>query len=215
MKQRRFATSYSHKIIHRNGADFYDYVLKNQLRYSFFKKEGIALNQITKKYINDLTQQIILIYDITVPINDLETIVSRMGGTIYQKDNFDTFRDGTVQKCTQDTFQITIAKNQQPQAEIFAIAHELGHLFLHMGFKINPSLWHNQTTAAQKFISADQIYQANEFAASLLMPITEYTNFIRKSAVDNKINMAKIANHFNVSIANAVSRGISLNLLHN
>lgn len=133
------------------------------------------MNRITKKYINDLTQQIILIYDITVPINDLKTIVSRMGGTICQKDNFDTFHDGTVQKCTQNTFQITIAKNQQPQAEMFAIAHELSHLFLHMGFKINPSLWYNQT----------------------------------------KIDMAKIANHFNVSIANAVSRGISLNLLHN
>ena len=77
------------------------------------------MNSSTKQYINELAQQVINVYDITIPIN-------------------------------------------------------------------------------RRFGTSEQEYQANEFAASLLMPKDRYKKIVSEYAVNGTVDMARVANYFNV-----------------
>ena len=49
--------------------------------------------------------------------------------------------------------------------------YELGHLFLHMGYKINPKLWNMQENATYYRSGSSLLeYQAYQFAEALFMP---------------------------------------------
>lgn len=78
--------------------------------------------------------------------------------------------DGSIRK-QDDGFIIYISPFQSTERRKFTIAHELGHLFLHMGYRINSDLWNKQMDATY-YRAGDSLleYQANEFAAALLMP---------------------------------------------
>ena len=173
------------------------------------------MNSSTKQYINELAQQVINVYDITIPINDLENVVRSMGGEIEERAEFDDLCDGTIMKSNSDGFRIVIQRNQYPQQKTFAIAHELGHLFLHMGFRTNRELWDSQDNRIyRRFGISEQEYQANEFAVSLLMPKDRYKKIVSEYAANGTVDMARVANYFNVSIAAAANRGLSLGILH-
>ena len=80
-----------------------------------------------------------------------------------------------------------------------------------MGFITNPDLWGQQNCVVhQDSYTIEQIYQANEFAESLLMPETEYKEALDRFAENGYIHMPDVANYFKVSISLAVSRGKSL-----
>ena len=166
------------------------------------------MDLVTRNYINDLAQQVINAYSITIPITDIDEIVRRIGGTIEEKNNFDDLCDGTIIKDGDNSFRIAISPFQNAQRRSFTIAHELGHLFLHMGFRTNLDLWRTQDqTVYRRFGSSAQEYQANEFAASLLMPREIYKSIIMKNAVDGRVDIVEIAKYFNVSQAAAINRG--------
>lgn len=168
----------------------------------------------TRNYINDLAQQVIISYSISIPITNIDEIVHKIGGTIEEKINFDDLCDGTIIKDGNNSFRIAISPFQNEQRRSFTIAHELGHLFLHMGFRTNLKLWENQKKAIyRRFGSSAQEYQANEFAASLLMPKDMYWRILKQNAVDNRVDIAKIARYFNVSQAAAINRGKFLGYL--
>lgn len=168
----------------------------------------------TRNYINDLAQQVIKAYNITIPITDIDKIVSRMGGSIEVKKNFDDLCDGTITKEGDGSFRIVISPHQTAQRRLFTIAHELGHLFLHMGFRTNAELWQTQHQEVyRRFGSSEQEYQANEFAASLLMPREEYREFLNENAVNNRINIDTVAEYFHVSQSAATNRGRFLGYL--
>ena len=172
------------------------------------------MDLVTRNYINDLAQQVINAYSITIPITDIDEIVRRIGGTIEEKNNFDDLCDGTIIKDGDNSFRIAISPFQNAQRRSFTIAHELGHLFLHMGFRTNLDLWRTQDqTVYRRFGSSAQEYQANEFAASLLMPREIYKSIIMKNAVDGRVDIVEIAKYFNVSQAAAINRGKFLGYL--
>ena len=109
---------------------------------------------------------------------------------------------------------IAISYFQNPQRKTFTIAHELGHLFLHMGFIIDRNLWQTQNeTVYRRFGTSEQEYQANEFAASLLMPQVAYKRVLDQYSENNMVDMSKVAKHFNVSMAAAINRGRFLGYL--
>lgn len=168
----------------------------------------------TRDYINELTQRIIIAYNIKIPITNIENIVHQMGGVLEEKFNFDDLYDGTIKKTGNTSFYIAISPFQSEQRKAFTIAHELGHLFLHMGFQINPFLWERQNeTIYKRFGASEQEYQANEFAASLLMPKELYRDILNKSLDGNRVNISKVADFFNVSITAATNRGRFLGYL--
>lgn len=168
----------------------------------------------TRSYINNLAERVINVYNIAIPITNIDDVVRTIGGTIVEKNNFDDLCDGTIIKDGTNSFRIAISPYQNSQRRAFTIAHELGHLFLHMGYRTNPSLWETQDQRVfRRFGSSEQEYQANEFAAALLMPKDAYKRVLMENAENGRVDMAVIANHFNVSQAAAINRGRFLGYL--
>ena len=114
---------------------------------------------------------------------------------------------------TDDGFEIKLNPNQPLTRLNFSIAHELGHLFLHMGYLIDEEKWKNileyNDTFYRDYNNTDieQEYEANEFAAAFLMPKAEFLNIVQNNQVDNRIDIDPIAIHFNVSNDAIANRG--------
>lgn len=137
------------------------------------------MDNSTRRMINSLAEDVLSAYNISVPIGNIDEIVEKLGGTI-QKEAF--FSDGAVEK-EGNGFKIIVSPFQDEKRERFTIAHELGHLFLHMGYRTNNELWEKQENNIYHRIgNSEKEYQANEFAAAFLMPATEYLAVLNKVA---------------------------------
>lgn len=185
-----------------------------RIHLSSIRKEEVSMDATTRKYINNLAQQVIATYNIEIPITDINKVVKSIGGSICKKTGFDDLCDGTIKKSGEDSFEIAVSCYQSSNREIFTVAHELGHLFLHMGFRTNLALWQQQDNAVYtRFGSSLQESQANEFAGALLMPEEEYLSVLRRFAKGNKVDMNEVAQYFRVSTAAATTRGKILGYL--
>ena len=168
------------------------------------------MDNSTRRMINSLAEDVLSAYNISVPIGNIDEIVEKLGGTI-QKEAF--FSDGAVEK-EGNWLKIIESPFQDEKRERFTIAHELGHLFLHMGYRTNNELWEKQENNIYHWIgNSEKEYQANEFAAAFLMPATEYLSVLNKVAEGNMVDTSKIAEYFNVSIEAAANRGKFLGYL--
>ncbi len=168
----------------------------------------MALSIQIKELINDMAGAVRNLYNIHGPIDNIDTIVQQMGGTIVEDSSMDGFSDGKIRKTGANSFEITVSPFQSYERRNFTVAHELGHLFLHMGFKTNQKLWDSQNNVAYyRNGFSDLEYQSNEFAAALLMPEDEYKEIMDKFTEGDLVNTAEVANHFHVSIDAAANRG--------
>lgn len=168
------------------------------------------MDKETKRYINDLAEKVIEVYAINVPIDSMEDIVRNMRGRIEERNSLELLYDGTIRKLDDDKydFEIAISESQSSERKNFTIAHELGHLFLHMGYRTNNRVWEKQDDRVyMRFGSSEQEYQANEFAAALLMPEYEFERKFYEFSEGNRVNITKLANYFKVSRAAALTRG--------
>lgn len=171
------------------------------------------MNNELRMLINNLTQDIIELYKIQIPIQNINDVVTALGGRVEESIDIDNMSDGSIRK--QDNgFIIYVSPFQGLERRKFTIAHELGHLFLHMGYKINSELWDKQENATY-YRAGDSLmeYQANEFAAALLMPKEEYKSVMERYTIGNQVETDKIANYFGVSISAASNRGKFLGYL--
>ena len=167
------------------------------------------MNRITTM-INNLAEDIIDIYKIHIPINNINDVVITLGG--YIEENKDIC-DSAIRKQN-DRFVIYIPSSYSAERKQFAIAQELGHLFLHMGYKISQKLWDKQKNmVCYESKSPLEEYQANDFADALLMPKDIYKKVLEQYTTGNKVQTAKIAEYFGASVSTAYSRGKSLGLL--
>lgn len=168
------------------------------------------MDNATRIMINSLTQDILTLFNIQIPIQDIDELVGMLGGSI-QTDFSCT--DGSVVK-EGESFRILISPFQDEKRRRFTIAHELGHLFLHMGYLTNAELWERQDeNIYHRLGSSEKEYQANEFAAAFLMPQNEYIKIMNENIIGDKVNTSKIAEYFNVSVEAASNRGKFLGYL--
>lgn len=153
-------------------------------------------------------------FGISVPVTDMDEVVRRIGGSVKESDDLLLIADGAVRKTEDDSFVILVSKNQAPARRNFTIAHEIGHLFLHMGYKINDELWAQQNSNPyyRNGTTQDE-YQANEFAAAFLMPEQEYIEKLEELTENGQVNACELAAYFNVSIEAATNRGKFLNCI--
>ena len=115
------------------------------------------MDNSTRRMINSLAEDVLSAYNISVPIGNIDEIVEKLGGTI-QKEAF--FSDGAVEK-EGNGFKIIVSPFQDEKRERFTIAHELGHLFLHMGYRTNNELWEKQENNIYHRIgNSEKEYQA-------------------------------------------------------
>lgn len=172
------------------------------------------MNRELRMLINNLTQDIIKIFEIQIPIKDIDEVVTKLGGHVEKKVNFGDISDGSIRKLDDNSFVIFVSPFQSVERRKFTIAHELGHLFLHMGYKINSDLWKKQENATY-YRSGDSIeeYQANEFAAAFLMPQAKYKEIMDENTDGNMVETGKIAEYFGVSVSAASNRGKFLGYL--
>lgn len=168
------------------------------------------MDNSTRIMINSLTQDILNSFNIPIPIQDIDELVASLGGSI-QTDL--SYTDGMVIK-EGESFKILVSPFQDEKRRRFTIAHELGHLFLHMGYLTNDELWkHQNENVYHRLGSSEKEYQANEFAAAFLMPKDEYLKIMNENVDGNKVNTFKIAEYFNVSVEAASNRGKFLGYL--
>lgn len=104
------------------------------------------MNNELRILINNLTQDIIDLYNIQIPIQNIDEVVKKIGGRVEESLDIDNMFDGSIRK-QDDGFIIYISPFQSTERRKFTIAHELGHLFLHMGYRINSDLWNKQMDA--------------------------------------------------------------------
>lgn len=174
---------------------------------------GVNMNNELRILINNLTQDIIDLYNIQIPIQNIDEVVKKIGGRVEESLDIDNMFDGSIRK-QDDGFIIYISPFQSTERRKFTIAHELGHLFLHMGYRINSDLWNKQMDATY-YRAGDSLleYQANEFAAALLMPKKIYKVIMDQHTIGNEVETDKIASYFGVSISAASNRGKFLGYL--
>ncbi|CUU46929.1 ImmA/IrrE family metallo-endopeptidase [Clostridium beijerinckii] len=175
------------------------------------------MNQSLRGQINDLADKVREAFNITTPIYDIEEVVRIFGGNILMENNLENFADAKIEK-SDNSFIITVSNNQSAERKKFSIAHELGHLFLHMGYCIDKDMWEsNENNRYFRNLSGEMEYQAHEFAAAFLMPKNEFVKVMQQNLklIDNEYiyDMDAVADYFKVSVPAAINRGKWLNMI--
>ena len=107
-------------------------------------------------------------------------------------------------------FEVRYQSNKPETRILFSIAHELGHLFLHL---LNQDGTLKTGEVCQRNMDwNEKELEANEFAAAFLMPEEEFIEKCLKYMDGNKVNVTKVAQDFNVSVQAAIVRGDVLEL---
>ena len=180
-----------------------------------------------RKLIGDLAEAIRDILDITNDVFDLSDAVYRLNGKIEYFCGRTTFKVEEVVKYADHTnendskgnlchFVIRIDKDNEKTRQRLSIAHELGHLFLHL--KYPHEEWFDLPVGVSykrksgKYTMAE--IEANEFAATFLMPEDSFRKIAKKNinSDGSYYNLDKIAKHFDVSVCSASYRGINLSV---
>lgn len=169
---------------------------------------SMALKNEIKNIINEMADAVRRAYSIDGPIKNITMVVKNMGGKIVEDASIDGFSDGRIKKVSNTSFEITVSPYQSEERKNFTIAHELGHLFLHMGYKTDRKKWKAQDNVAYYRNGDSELeYQANEFAAAFLMPQDEYKEVMDRNTKGNMVDTSEVAKYFNVSIDAAANRG--------
>lgn len=167
------------------------------------------MNSTKRDLINAIAIKIRNILNVDTDNFDIETLVEKIDGTLVYNDF--SINEAEITKSAEDSsnkFEIMINNNFNSQRIRFSIAHELGHLFLHMKYLINPEEWNSIEPGTSHARNTNIPYsryeaEANEFAASFLMPKERFLQV----AEENFYNLNKISSIFNVSVESAKIRG--------
>lgn len=161
--------------------------------------------------INDLALKVRRALDLDKTPFLVDEAVTRLGGSIV---SIQSDADAFVRK-EGDAFVIGLAE-QPPTRRRFSIAHELGHLFLHMGYLIDKSRWESikeyQDSPKFRYGFSEEEYEAHEFAGSILMPADEFRAAVRELSNDGRTPLGPLAAKFEVSPDAARTRGQWLGL---
>lgn len=67
------------------------------------------MDSSTRIFIDNLAEAVIDAYGITIPIDNIEDVVKKIGGEIVEKADLDDLYDGTIRKVDQSSFSIVIS----------------------------------------------------------------------------------------------------------
>ena len=117
---------------------------------------------VTRTLISRLVQDISHLY----PAKNVKDLIRSLGGTLCIASN-DTLESGIMRH--KDNFQIYVSPHLDQKNADYLIAYELGHLFLHMGYKTCPDLWRKQKNRSFYIESnVEKTYEAAQFAFAML-----------------------------------------------
>lgn len=144
---------------------------------------------------------------------NVDLAVERLGGKV---DIDDLAHEAMVEKVGK-SFRIVLSTQWVSDGrKRFSISHELGHLFLHMGYLVDEAKWASipsyRDSARYRYGYSEEELEANEFAASFLMPERDFQSVAAKYLLNGKYNVNAIAEEFGVSREAAINRGRWLNM---
>lgn len=150
--------------------------------------------------------------DLKVPV-DVVQAVELLGGTLKEIDSLANEPEATIRR-TGERFEIIIKKNCLATRKRFSLAHELGHLFLHMGYLLDPDAWGHSSeyrdSVYHRFGYGIEEAEANLFAAAFLMPEKEFRSVVNELGNADKLPIRDLAQHFKTSAAAVLKRGEEL-----
>lgn len=166
---------------------------------------------IDRSRINKLADSIREALELVVPPYEPKVAVKKLNGEIFYDLSAEDI-DAYIEKIGDQRFGIHLSKNQFPQRERFTLAHELGHLFLHMGYIIDENKWNILNKEGRDKFCRDNTtskdeYEAHEFAAAFLMPKQEFLLKAKSTLSGDYYNVEALANEFGVSLDAATNRG--------
>jgi Zn-dependent peptidase ImmA (M78 family) len=173
------------------------------------------MNEARLSEIENLAMQVREYLNVTGPIENFHEHVRRLGGTIEFKNELENGMEGKIFK-EDGTFTISIKDNVYEKRKRFTIAHELGHLFIHMGYMTDNELWDSfneyNDSVYYRYGHSIEEREANAFAAAFLMPKEEFIIECYKHYNGENFDIAQISNVFNVSEEAAFIRGQRLGI---
>jgi len=149
------------------------------------------------------------------PNTELETLVGELGGQIRSLPTDNTMAFERVVKAEDGSFIIYLDDTCPPTRRLFSIAHELGHLFLHMRY--GDAQWEAIPVGAG-YERAPNVFtpvetDANVFASAFLMPEEDFRAAAEKHFDGTRFyNAVEVAKHFGVSVQAAAIRGKDLGI---
>lgn len=165
------------------------------------------MNKQLRLKINEISDVIRDEFNIACPITNFDEIINDLGGTIEYCDELVDGAEAMIKK-NGNGFIITVSNDSNKARQRFSIAHELGHLFLHMGYMIDEDMWNKNKDEYFRKLAGEMEYQAHEFAAAFLMPKDLFIKKMNEFYDGNKYyDMKKVADYFNVSLEAAINRG--------
>lgn len=120
--------------------------------------------------------------------DSVEELVKKLGGKIrYGWEQADEINGGSIIARDLNDFTISISEHTSSKRDRFTIAHELGHLFLHLS-NIKAQDGEAWMRATRHMRPNDKVHQraeweANWFAAQLLMPRAEFKAYVEEYGV--------------------------------
>jgi len=170
------------------------------------------VDKARRNHINGLAEKIRLACKLETPV-EIKKAVECLGGTLAYSDHLDY--EAQIEKV-HDEFNITLKQDSHENRARFSIAHELGHLFLHMGYIIDEEKWNSTNSYTDsvyhRYGYSVEEYEANEFAAAFLMPMDIFIQTAKENYDSGQYNIVNIANTFKVSTEAAANRGRWLGL---
>lgn len=172
-----------------------------------------------KMAIQEYAENVVRVFAKGVPVGqNINEFVNVLGGTIQEK-NLGIWADGKLGMAPEECdrkFIITVSPMQSQERKNFTIAHEIGHLFLHTNY-VDSLMNNNVRLIFPDFYregDSEKEYQANEFAANILMPRDIYLEKVRENIVNNNdVNIRNVSGYFGVSVDAAINRGKWLGVL--
>lgn len=151
---------------------------------------------------------------------NIEQLVASLGGEISE--GKPSMSEASIIKISNEklnhSFLIKLDSfTSNEQRRRFTIAHELGHLFLHMKYLINDDYWSKIKIGEGFSRNKEGSYplyeqQANYFAAAFLMPVDRFYKIAEDTSDIEFYDVNEIAKRFNVSITAVKIRGKDLQL---
>lgn len=168
------------------------------------------MNPVKRRKIQELAEKIYGHLQLRIPV-DAKAVAQGIGGTVSETEtDLPEEIDAKIDK-EGESFKITINANRPNTRNNFSIAHELGHLFLHMGYLVNPERWKsvNKYTDSvyYRFGHGEEELEANEFAAAFLMPENKYKKAVKEFTKNGFCQILELAKYFDVSQEAALNRG--------
>ncbi|MHA4213480.1 ImmA/IrrE family metallo-endopeptidase [Bacillus cereus] len=171
-----------------------------------------------RQAINELAYNLHDILDLKVPVA-IERVPESLGGAIKYVDSLEEGMEAKIEKMPsghEKKFIITLQRETCEQRRRFSIAHELGHLFIHMKYLIDQQEWEKneeyKDSVYYRYGHGMEENEANEFAGAFLMPKDKFLEVAQENFKQGKYHLDPIAKYFDVSVSAVRVRGRWLNL---